>query len=81
VVFFLPQSEKKVGFTATKRIGNAVKRNRAKRVLRALFIGVCDQLASGAYVFVAKESIVDANFGTLTKTLQKSLRKMKAYAE
>ena len=24
------------GFTATKRIGNAVKRNRAKRIMRAL---------------------------------------------
>ena len=38
VLFFLPANKiHKVGFTATKKIGNAVKRNRAKRRLRALF--------------------------------------------
>ncbi|RLA73545.1 MAG: ribonuclease P protein component, partial [Epsilonproteobacteria bacterium] len=39
VLFFLPHnSVKKIGFTATKKVGNAVKRNRAKRRLRALFL-------------------------------------------
>ncbi|MCF6340524.1 MAG: ribonuclease P protein component [Sulfurimonas sp.] len=58
VLFFLPSKEiQKVGFTATKKIGNAVKRNRAKRRLRAIFLEYCSNLKSGTYIFVAKHSI------------------------
>lgn len=79
MVFFLPRDTKKVGFTATKKIGNAVKRNRAKRLLRAMFIEVSDDLNDGVYIFVAKDSITHTPFSILLKSFKKSLNKLKAY--
>jgi ribonuclease P protein component len=79
VVFFLPQDVKRVGFTATKKIGNAVKRNRAKRLLRAMFVEVSDDLGYGAFVFVAKESMLCTPYSLLLKSFKKALHKLKAY--
>ena len=46
----------RIGITATKKIGNAVKRNRAKRVITAAYRSMFRQLCEGGYdiVFVAR---------------------------
>ena len=63
-----------VGYTATKKIGNAVKRNRAKRIMRELAKKI---LIKGKintyYVLIAKTSILDSNFNDLLKELEKSI--------
>ena len=63
-----------VGYTATKKIGNAVKRNRAKRIMRELAKKI---LIKGKintyYVLIAKTSILDSNFNDLLKELGKSI--------
>ena len=71
----------KFGFTATKKIGNAVERNRAKRRMRALIslflrdnILLFDQSAS--YVIVAKKSLIDANFCDLKVEMKICLKKL-----
>lgn len=48
-------NESRVGITSGKKIGNAVKRNRARRVIRAAFSELEDKL-NGSYdiVFVAR---------------------------
>ena len=51
-----------MGFVAGKKVGNAVKRNRAKRLLRAHFLSHIDLLAPGQYVFVAKAPLVTHTF-------------------
>ena len=67
----------RVGFTASKKIGNAVARNRAKRRLRAV---VRDVLASSArpgwdYVLVAKpQATVARAFSDLLADLHTALR-------
>ncbi len=79
VLFFLPTDGiKKVGFTATKKIGNAVKRNRAKRRLRALFLEFSSLLKDGTYIFVAKQSINEVSYLLLKKEFQKILNHSKA---
>lgn len=79
VLFFLPTDNiKKVGFTATKKIGNAVKRNRAKRRLRALFLEFSSSLKDGTYIFVAKQSINEVSYLLLKKEFQKILNHSKA---
>jgi ribonuclease P protein component len=77
-LFFLPQpGVRKVGFTATKKLGNAVKRNRAKRRLRALFREYSHSLKDGTYIFVAKAAIFDAPFEKLSNDFNKILNRAK----
>ncbi|MCX6052392.1 MAG: ribonuclease P protein component [Campylobacterales bacterium] len=74
VLFFLPQNGiHKVGFTATKKIGNAVKRNRAKRRLRALFCEYSNTLKDGTYIFVAKQVTPEIEFENLHNDFKKIL--------
>ena len=66
----------RVGFTASKKIGNAVLRNRAKRRLRALVREVLPLLAQPGwdYVLVARrEATVTRDFATLRDDLRAAL--------
>ena len=57
-----PALSYRTGGTASKKVGNAVARNRAKRRMRALFRKLkCDHAPSGTdYVLVARHSLVQA---------------------
>ncbi|MDD5399817.1 MAG: ribonuclease P protein component [Sulfurimonas sp.] len=79
VLFFLPANGiHKVGFTATKKIGNAVKRNRAKRRLRALFLEFSHLLKDGTYIFVAKQTISETTHQKLKNDFEKVLNRSNA---
>jgi len=74
VLFYLPQDGiHKVGFTATKKLGNAVKRNRAKRRMRAIFREYSHSLKDGSYVFVAKSAIFDISYENFNNEFKKVL--------
>ncbi|MDD3476087.1 MAG: ribonuclease P protein component [Sulfurimonas sp.] len=80
VLFFLPANNvKKVGFTATKKIGNAVKRNRAKRRLRALFVTYSSLLKDGTYIFVAKQTISETSHQKLQNDFEKILSRLDTF--
>ena len=71
----------KFGFTATKKIGNAVSRNRVKRRMRALVsrfvkedINSFDNKSS--YVLVAKSSLNKALFINQYSEMQQCLNKL-----
>ncbi|WP_345741171.1 ribonuclease P protein component [Nitrosophilus kaiyonis] len=76
VIFYKKTRDKKVGFVSSKKIGNAVKRNRAKRRLRALFLLYSDKIPTGTYIFVAKKDILDADFKKLKKVFEKLIFKV-----
>jgi len=81
-LFFLPQNGvHKVGFTATKKLGNAVKRNRAKRRLRALFCEYSNSLKDGTYIFVAKPGLFESSHQQLKKEFKKVLSRAKMFKE
>jgi len=61
-----------VGIVAGKRVGNAVKRNRAKRRLRAA-IHAASLRQNTAYVVVASSGVLDASFVELTNWLNKAV--------
>ncbi|GAB2177016.1 ribonuclease P protein component [Dongia sp. agr-C8] len=70
----------RVGFTASRKVGNAVKRNRARRRLKAL---AAEMIASGAnpgldLVLIARPATVDRPFDDLRRDLQQSLNRTKA---
>lgn len=82
MLFFLPKNGiHKVGFTATKKIGNAVVRNRAKRRLRALFYENSTNLKDGTYIFVAKQALFDSTHKQLSKDFTKVISRSKAFKE
>jgi len=60
---------------ASKKVGNAVKRNFAKRRLRALFIN--KELKKGTFILVAKKDILDIDFKQLKHHFNKSLKALK----
>lgn len=57
-----PETEVLVGVVASKKVGNAVRRARAKRVLRAAFADLRRQLPAGTrVVLVARHAAADAD--------------------
>ena len=80
MLFFLPQQNiHKVGFTATKKLGNAVKRNRAKRRMRAMWREYFPTLKCGSYVFVAKVGLFDSSYEKLQQDFKKVLKNAKTF--
>lgn len=67
----------RVGFTVTKKNGNAVIRNRIKRRLKeAVRVNVADDMAAGTdYVIVARRDALDAPFADLSRELSKRVSK------
>jgi ribonuclease P protein component len=67
----------RVGFTASKKVGNAVKRNRAKRRLReAVRVGHDLGLRPWHdYVIVARQDVVTARWPALLSSLRTAVRK------
>lgn len=55
------------GFTASKKVGNAVARNRAKRRMREVARALLPELAKAGhdYVFIAKPATLEADFQAL----------------
>jgi len=70
----------RVGFTASRRVGGAVQRNRAKRRMRVL---ARDILASAAaadtdYVLIARRAIIARPFDKLLADMRLALQKVGA---
>jgi ribonuclease P protein component len=65
----------RIGFTASKKVGNAVARNRAKRRLRAAVHEVIGARAGEAmdYVVIARASTVVCDYADLVKDLRGAL--------
>ncbi len=72
-----PDGETRLGFTATKKIGNAVARNRAKRRLRAaarLTLGT-ETPTGWNLVLIARDSTGSCPFPRLLADLESAMRK------
>ena len=78
VLFFKKSDTCTVGFVASKKVGNAVHRNRAKRLLRAHFIENIDLITTGSYVLVAKPDLISQNFLETKKSYLHALKKCAA---
>ena len=73
----------RVGFTASKKVGNAVARNRARRRLRAASEAVLKPhgIAGRDYVLVARQATVDRRFAELVGDLAGALKRLKLYRQ
>ena len=66
----------RIGLTATKKIGTAVTRNRARRRMRALARDHLSPLAKNGidYVLIARHDTVTADWQDMANGLQKAIR-------
>jgi ribonuclease P protein component len=68
----------RVGVAAGRSLGNAVNRNRAKRLLRAAITPLLPDITPGVdLALIARKSILDVKSPQVQEALTKSLRKAK----
>jgi len=79
VLFYQADSkEYKLGIVASKKVGNAVHRNRAKRLLRSLFLKHITSVKIGKYILVAKPNLLNSEYNKNTHELFNALKRLKA---
>lgn len=73
----------RVGFTASRKVGGAVRRNRARRRLRAAVRQVMPARAKAGHDFVviARAGTLRRPFGALVADLETALKRLGAYGE
>ena len=66
----------KVGFSASKKVGNSPQRHRAIRVMREAVKPLVDQMKENHYyIFVAKEGVGDKKSHEVQKSVEHILKK------
>ena len=71
----------RVGFTASRKVGNAVARNRARRRLRAVSAEVLPEHARAGhdYVLIARAGTLTRDYRALLADLEEGLRRLGLY--
>ena len=71
-----------VGFSVSKKIGNSVQRNRAKRRLKACFSPLLPHVKSGYnLIFIARSASLTAPFLSMQKSMVAALQRAGVYEE
>ena len=71
-----------VGFSVSKKIGNSVMRNRARRRLRACFSPLLPRVKPGYnLIFIARSSALTAPFLSMQKSMVQALQRAGVYEE
>ncbi|SHK00563.1 ribonuclease P protein component [Paramaledivibacter caminithermalis] len=82
VIYFLKRdnSVTRVGFTASKKVGKSVIRNRARRLMKESFRNNNDNIKNGYdIVFIARVSIKDASYKDVEKSIIRAMKKARIY--
>lgn len=73
---YLRSGRMQVGFSVSKKVGNAVVRNRVKRRMREYFRLRMPQLRTGQYVFTARPAAAQADYHTLARDMEALLKRL-----
>ena len=80
-LIYVRAAKLQVGFSVSKKVGDAVTRNKVKRRLRECFRSQLPKLKNGFYVFSARPGAAQADFGTLYRSMRYLLKKQQLYKE
>jgi len=77
----VPEGAIRLGFTVSKKVGNAVQRNRARRRLRAAAGEIFAQHAAlnCDFVIIGRAATLKRSYDSLVKDIQASLQGLKAW--
>lgn len=71
------QTTNRIGLTSSKKIGCAVKRNRARRVMREAYrLLSCEVKTGYDFIFVARSSTADCNMNEVMKDMRTCFEKL-----
>lgn len=74
--------QSRLGLTAGKPVGNAVKRNRAKRLMRGAYRALQDRLTPGYdYVIVARTRMNGQKEQRVLSDMRRAMEKLKLFRE
>ena len=84
-IFFKKLSDKdskklNISFVTKKKIGNAVKRNKIKRILKSIMNEAVKNIylnLNYSYLLIAKSSILNDNYNIIKEVLFNNLKKIK----
>jgi ribonuclease P protein component len=83
VIYMLGQPEEKefrLGLSVSKKIGNAVTRNRIKRLVRQVFLEEKDSLKTGIdYIVIARKPASEMDYHEVKSSLLHLFRKTKVH--
>ena len=66
----------RIGFLASKKVGNSVMRNRARRLMKESFRMITDELSQGYdIVIIARNTITGRSFSEVDKSLRNALKR------
>ncbi|MBU7594126.1 ribonuclease P protein component [Metabacillus halosaccharovorans] len=83
VLYILQKTEEKefrIGLSVSKKIGNAVTRNKVKRLIRQVFLEEKNRISSGKeFIIIARKPAADMNYHEVKGSLNHLFRKAKIY--
>ena len=81
VLIHLKGRDLKIGFSVSGKVGNAVTRNRVRRILREDVRRMRAEMKCGKYIFVARPAIADAPHSAVTREMRRLLSRAKLLKE